>query len=111
MKVVHIDAGPKDFYELSQSVTPFRQSVLVRRQVAGDDGWTHIVSISQAWRNVKRKGSTEGRASSQVGGRVSLLGALREKIRVVTGQEIEIRWTAGSVTKVAIVRAVDQIAA
>src|ERR1017187_7234079 len=109
MDVVHVDTSPQDLHELSQRMSAFGKAVLVRRQVAGDNGRTKIGSISCAWPNIKREGRTEGGASSEVLGGVGLFRLLAKEVRIVIHQEIEVRRVAGGVTKVAIVGCVDQI--
>ena len=57
-------------------MSAFRKAVFVRRQVAGDNGWTKIGSIGFAWSNIKGEGCTEGCASSEVLGGVGFFSAL-----------------------------------
>ena len=45
--MVHVDAGLQDLYELRQCVTTFWQTVLVGRQVAGDNVRTEISSVGR----------------------------------------------------------------
>src|SRR5271155_179091 len=108
MEVVHVDAGAHDFHELGERVAAFGPPRLVRRQVAGNNVWAKIFTYCS---NVKpwRKGWAKIRASSQISGWVGFLPLA--EVRVETRSEIEVRRTAGGVTKVAIVRGVYQIAA
>ena len=89
----------------------FRISVFVRRQVAGDNVRPKIITITGAWRHIKREGLEEVGASSQVMGRVGFRRSLRKKVRVVPRKVIEIRRATGGVATVAISHGVDQIAA
>src|ERR1035441_5280361 len=75
-------------------MSAFGKAVLVRRQVAGDNGRTKIGSISCAWPNIKREGRTEGCASSEVLGGVGLSRLLAKEVRIVIHQQIEVRRAA-----------------
>src|SRR5580658_8504948 len=111
MDVVQVVAGPQDFLELSERAAPFGLTGFVRRQVAGNNVRTNIAPIfcwgvdTGYWGD----GRPEVRASSQISGRIGFL--LLAKVRVETISEIEVRRATRGVTKVAIVCAVDQIAA
>jgi hypothetical protein len=111
MDVVQVVAGPQDFYELGERAAPFGPTGFVRRQVAGNYVRTDIAPIF--WWGIdtryREDGRAEVRASSQISGRIGFL--LLAKVRVETISEIDVRRATGGVTKVAIVCAVDQIAA
>jgi hypothetical protein len=61
MKVIHVYASLNDLPKLGKRVAPFRQSGLVRRQVAGDD----IGTTRYEWSEIV--------TAAQVGGRIDLL--------------------------------------
>src|SRR6516162_5267853 len=108
MQVVQIDACPKDLLELLECVSPFSHPCFVGRQVARDNVWTNIISIT-LYIKAKGKGRTEVRASCQVSCRVSFLRL--SKIWVETRCEIVIGRATGSVTEIAIGDSIDPITA
>src|SRR6516225_2205853 len=99
MEVVQVDACQEDLLELRERVSPFRHPCFVWRQVAGDNVWTNIISITWCI-EARGESRTEVCASCQVSGRVGFLRLA--KVRVETRSEIEVGRAAGGVTEVAI---------
>ena len=109
MDSIKIFARPHDLDKLLQRVISFgvsvRQSILVRRQVAGND-----VGTSVAIRPDRRTNCSEIRSSAKINSRIELLGSLTQEIRIVSGGVLEIRRPARGVAPVAVSLSVHNVA-
>ena len=124
MEVIEIYASPQDLLKLQKRVAPFRPPSLIRRQVAGNNVWTNILSIFRwrigRWLRTRRKpthGGTWGDSgkevgpSSQISGGVGLRRPLVQKVRVPAVGVVEVWRPARSVATVAVTHSIDQKAA
>src|SRR5271165_2651472 len=103
MEVVQVDACPKDLLELLERVSPFRHPCFVWRQVAGDNVWTNIISIT--W--CIEAGGEPDRSPRLLPGKWSGRSSSAGQCRVSACGEIEVGRAARGVTKVAIRHGVD----
>jgi hypothetical protein len=82
MDLVQVNTSAHDGHELSQRVPAFRQPILIRSQVAGDNVRTKIGSVICTPLNIKRKSCEEVVSSGEIRSRVGLLRHLSRGIQL-----------------------------
>src|SRR5579872_4090903 len=132
MDIIEILASPKNLLKLAKRVSPFRTSVLIRRQVTGDDHRARIrksccgidgISAGRIrdWhgairksphRGARRHCETEGCASRQVSSGICFCSQrLIQKVRVPVVRVIEVWRAPSSVAAIAVTLSIDNEAA